>query len=409
MDVLNNSEKDICDYVNSKLFITNKDNIDNSVSLSVSSDTNIKENIYLFNNKKIMNIEKNWKEYITSIILSDSKNASEDLSIEKEISHKVYVKRNRDVYDTTDTTMNLSEHIVDKELFSEAYAKQNTENNWNAMEVSRYFPESTKENTYKYKIIGAKTVHYISELLIPHTKYILYCKNINDKKIEIIIGVNTLHIKYITEFKNITMIPNKNIFIDIQVLYNINNHSYNPYSELINNIMLFNKTLKHKDNRPVWIYGGSCKKGINYFRQYIKSFSIDENKILPDIIACDTIIMSTILQITLNDIKNKCIGNNEYIFVGFEKIRIKNNSLLSKINSCKHIYIFTGDKNLGKRHIAHSLNTDNIYETKFSLVLPNELNHDIVIISPNSNFTYLDIIDKYNGNYVFISVHFSKV
>ena len=356
MEVLNNS---ICDDINS-----NKEILNNSVSLSLSSETktNIKENIYLFNNEKIMNIGKNWKEHITSLILSDSKNKC-NISEEK-ISHKVHMKKNRE-----------------------------------------------QDDSYKYKIIGAKTIHYISELLIPSTKYVLYCKNTNEEKIEIILDLNTLHIKYITEFKNITMIPNKNIFVDIQILYNINNIAYNPYSELINNIMIFNKTLKHKDNRPVWIYGGSYKKGIDNFRKYIKSFSIDENKFLPDIIACDTIIMNTILPITLNDIKNRCIGNNEYIFVGFEqiKIKIKTNSFLSNINSYKYIYIFTGDENLGKRHIAYSLNTENIYETKFSSVLPSKMNYDIVIISPNSEFTYLDIIDKYNENYVFISVHFSKI
>lgn len=375
---LSSIEKDMCDYMNSSLFVDTE--IDDSVSITISSDENtsintninINENIYLFNHEKLISIGKNWKEYITSLMSSDSKNVSDNLSIENELSYKVNIKRNRE---------------------------------WN--------------DSYKYKIIGAKTIYYISEFLIPSTKYIIYCKNINEKKIEITLGVNILHIKYVTQFKNITMIPNKNIFIDIQILYSINNLSFNPYSELINNIIIFNKTVKHKDTRPVWIYGGSYTKGINYFRKYIKSFSIDENKILPDIIACDTIIMSNILPVTLNNIKNRCIGNNEYIFVGFEQIKItnkitnknknKNNFFLSKINLCKHVYIFTGDKNIGKRHIAHRLNTDNIYETKFSYVLPNEMKYDIVIISPNSEFTYLDIIDKYDGNYIFISVHFSKV
>jgi len=284
---------------------------------------------------------------------------------------------------------------------------------------------------YTYKIIGATSIHYISDNLTQCIKYVLYCKNKYDEKIEIIIGINMLHMKHVTQFENITMVPNKKIFINIQLFYN--SYFFDPYEELINNITIFNKTMKHKDLRPIWIYGGSCEEGIDFFKESIKSFSIDKNEILPDIIACDTIIIGT-SGININDIKKRCIGNNEYIFVGFENI-IKKEHFLPKYGSAKNVYIFTGDKYLGKRHIAYNLNkkiTNNkiecaslfynnvcfkenkiepcdVYETKGSSVLPNKMNHDIVIISPDSKFTYLDIIEKYNGNYNFISIHFSKI
>ena len=91
MDVLNNSEKNICDYINSKLFISNKGNLNNSLSFSMSSETNTLENIHLFNNEKMMNTGKTWKEYITSLILCDSRDISKDVlnDISKDLLNNV--------------------------------------------------------------------------------------------------------------------------------------------------------------------------------------------------------------------------------------------------------------------------------------------------------------------------------
>jgi hypothetical protein len=131
--------------------------------------------------------------------------------------------------------------------------------------------------------------------------------------------------------------------------------------------------------------------------------------------------MSSNPYITIQHIKNKCIGNNEYIYLDFNIICFKenHNNFLSKMCSyLKYVYIFTGDKNLGKTHIANMFHKKKIYETYYSSKLPDKMNYDIVIINQDTNqdtanqyisHKYNDIISRYNKNTIFISVHFSMV
>jgi hypothetical protein len=223
------------------------------------------------------------------------------------------------------------------------------------------YNDNTEYNSiYNYRVFGLKVIHYISKTYLPKTKYILYCKNSSNNKLELILGENTIkmksidnpndandvndandandtndanyvddidYIEYIENtciqkniyhsniLKNMTMICSKNIYINIKYIHNIN-----PYQMLKNNLNLFIKTPKHKDKRPVWIYGGTYIKGIDYFRKYIPSFGLDDYDILPTFIACNTIIMSSNPYIKIQHIKNKCIGNNEYIYLDFNII-----------------------------------------------------------------------------------------
>ena len=260
----------------------------------------------------------------------------------------------------------------------------------------------------KYKIVGFNVHHYISHMLTHDKNYIIYGINKQGNKIEITFGNNILEIKNIEEYKLITMIPKKNIVIDLLMLYN-QQFRMNQYDKFIKNIHNFTKTEKYMDKRPVWIFGGSYQKGIEHFRKYINTFSIEENGILPDMIACNTIIIPNNSNVTVNKIKERCIGDNEYIFVGFEKIRT-DKTFFSKIHRHKYVYIFTGEHNLGKHYIAQYFHTKTVYEAKYLYFLPSEMNHNIVIINSDSFISCENIINRYNNdNYVFISVHFSRI
>lgn len=313
----------------------------------------------------------------------------------KVITNRDYDSFNRNIRNR----MNLLERSSDSVV--------NTKGNKMNLSERSVYKENT-QNDLEYKIIGMRLIYYISDSFVPSTKYIIYCKN-NNNKIEIILDSDNeiMQIRKTNNFKFITMICSKNIYIDINNLSNIN-----AYDILSKNIHIFNKTIKHKEKRPVWIFGGSYNNAIKYFGKKMKSYSIDENKILPTVITSNSIIMSSYssdLNITIEDIKKNCIGNNEYIFVGFEKIINKNISLLSKMCYIKYVYIFTGERNVGKRYISTIFNGKSVYETIYSETLPNIMDYDFVIINSEFRFTYNDIINRYKGNNIFVSVHFTRI
>lgn len=262
------------------------------------------------------------------------------------------------------------------------------------------------------KLIGGKVVHYVSNMET-YTKYILCCLSKDNYRKQIIFDKNTIQIKNVEYFNGYTMIPTNFIELpDIEENENFNKQItfiQNLLNQLLLNLHFFKKTIRHKDKRPVWFFQGSSKQAKKFISSNtnISKFLLNKHKFLPDLIECDIIVLSENNSYNFEDIKSRCIGDNEYILVNFEeKITSTNTFTFSKH---KFVYLFIGDSNIGKSYIAHSIKNVDIYETDSSINLPNVLTETIIVIGNKYIFGIDDIVNRYTGNYTFIYVEFSKI
>jgi hypothetical protein len=262
------------------------------------------------------------------------------------------------------------------------------------------------------KLIGINFIHYVSNMETK-TKYILCCLDDCLNRKQIILNNDILEIKNVEKFNGLTIIPK--YFIEIpdfeshdSLNMDINDFIKSCY-DLILNHNLFKKTLRHKDKRPVWFFGGSSKNGKKYItsRLNLSKFLLNKHNFLPDLIECDVIVLGENNKYQLEDIKKRCIGENEYIYINIEeKVSSYARLLFSR---CKYIYIFIGESNIGKTYISQHIENVDIYETDSSSILPTKLTQNIIILGQRYIFDIDDIISKYNKNCVFIYVEFQKI
>ena len=265
------------------------------------------------------------------------------------------------------------------------------------------------------KILGLKLIYYV-KYMESHIRFILYGLTDNKEKISIEIDKENLKIKYVSSFNGLALlpkdgslikIPHENDLAELESLLLTNKDNY--YRLILNNIDLFTKTTKFKDKRPVWFFKGSNYKGKNYIadKTTISKYIIDEYNFIPDLIECDIIVCPDKYIIPDSIIKSKCIGNNEYISVLFEK-KI-NDKIKYPFRKKRHIYIFIGNSNIGKTYIANSLGLK-VFETDHYPKLPDYIEEDIVIFGKIYVYDIdLDIIPRFKGNCHFTFVEFNLI
>lgn len=263
------------------------------------------------------------------------------------------------------------------------------------------------------KLLGIKINHYISNME-SYTKYILCFISINGDKKQIIYDTKinndiSFYIKNVESFNGLSLIPTELISIPFF------DNNYDNIDDFIKIILLklhsFKKTIRYKDKRPIWLFGGSSKNAKRFIssKTNISKFDLYEHNFLPDLIECDIIILNDNKYDinSVNNIKKKCIGNNEFIYVNFEEIYYSNSPLYI-FRKKQYVYIFIGDTNLGKSYIAHSLQNLTVYETDENNSLPDFLDHNIVIINKSTQIDIEDIMSRYNGKNTFFLVEFSN-
>lgn len=262
------------------------------------------------------------------------------------------------------------------------------------------------------KLIGINVIYFVSNMETK-TKYILCCLDNDFKRKQIILSNDIIEIKTVEKFNGLTMIPK--YFIEIpnfenNELINMNIEEYiKSCYDLMLNDKLFKKTIRYKDKRPVWFIGGSSKNGKKYISKKLNlsKFMLNKHDFLPDLIECDIIVLSENNRYPIEDIKKRCIGNNEYIYIDIEE-KISSYPRLF-FSRCRYIYIFIGESNIGKTHISQNLEGVDIYETDSSPILPDKMISNIIILGKRYIFDIDDIISRYNKNCIFIYVEFSKI
>jgi hypothetical protein len=253
-------------------------------------------------------------------------------------------------------------------------------------------------------ILGIKIIYYVYNIEFKK-KYLIYCLYNNKQRILITINDNQINVENIDFFNEYTLIPT--IKIEFPIKYFINNHkSFEFKFELFKD--KFKKTKRHKDKRLVWFYvGPSNSKEYILENTDMSCFDLVKHNFLPDLIECDIIITEEEIKsnFSYDEIKKRCIGDNEYIIVYFNKI----NDNIKKYwyKRYNYVYIFNGDKYTGKRYIANKIKNMSIYETDSNYILPNNLKENVIIIGNKYKFTINDIMSKYKGNNIFINVEFS--
>jgi hypothetical protein len=269
------------------------------------------------------------------------------------------------------------------------------------------------------KLLGIKLVHYV-HFMETYTRFILcFITNNNEKKQIIINNINnkdkSLYIKTVLLFDEFSLIPYDLLELpdldlnNIDTNIDLNNIIYEFINIYIFKYNSFTKTVKYKDKRPIWFFGGSCNKAKKYIssKTNISKFNLDEHNFLPTLIECDIIVMDNNEIYNINDIKKRCIGHNEFIKVNFEE-KITPISHRYIFYKKKYVYIFIGTSNLGKSYIANSLEGLSIYEIDSNINLPDKLDANIIIIGGKNNIDINDIISKYYGNYTFFYVDFNR-
>ena len=198
-----------------------------------------------------------------------------------------------------------------------------------------------------------------------------------------------------------------NMLVNIENHLSLNKTKY--YYFLLNNINAFSKTDKYKYKRPVWFFKGTDTYSKNFIadKTNISKYFIDKYNFIPDLIECDIIVFPDKYDINDSEIKQRCVGNNEYISVLFEH-KVTNN-IGYFFRKKRYIYIFIGEPNIGKTYLANSLGI-HVFETKYHSTLPTYIEENIIIIGNDKVYDIdLDILPRFKGNCIFIYVEFNYI
>ena len=84
----------------------------------------------------------------------------------------------------------------------------------------------------------------------------------------------------------------------------------------------FKKTPRHKDKRPVWIFVGPSNIGKSFIASKcdLISYETDMCSELPEQIIADIIVLGNKYQFDIENIKSRCVGDNEFTIVNFSPI-----------------------------------------------------------------------------------------
>ena len=211
------------------------------------------------------------------------------------------------------------------------------------------------------KIIGLRIEKYIGKQVTGHNpdfeyndaefeKHIICTILSNGKKVEIELstsegicgsGWTTASYGHITitpvnRFNGFTYLPKKpleiedidlnfklNDFIsnDVFSVYEYGRDTYYPSVCHYVNMNLFNETIRHKKNRPVWIFLGKSNSGKSFISSKIKDLKVyetDSSNTLPEKITESIVVLGNKYQYTVEDIKSRLFGNVDVQIVEFK-------------------------------------------------------------------------------------------
>ena len=99
--------------------------------------------------------------------------------------------------------------------------------------------------------------------------------------------------------------------------------SYYPYGGYNVNMSLFKKTPRAKDKRPIWIFIGDSNVGKSYIASHLMDLSVYETDIeeeLPEEIIADIIVLGNKYHFTIEEVKERLVGDCEVYLVNFNII-----------------------------------------------------------------------------------------
>jgi len=175
------------------------------------------------------------------------------------------------------------------------------------------------------RIIGLRVIHKPNK----PDEYLINAVLSDNSKIEIYLSNDFKTSKKVSKFRGYTFILFKSPIIpDLEIgqssysseIFNFDEKSFNI------DLTKFEKTVRYKEKRPVWLFKGPSNMGKSFIAEHcsLKSYETDMSDKLPDEIDADIIVIGNKYKYSIEDIKSKCIGNNEYILVEFSSIEENN-------------------------------------------------------------------------------------
>jgi hypothetical protein len=160
-------------------------------------------------------------------------------------------------------------------------------------------------------------------------------------------NIAEMNIVKIKNFGGYTFRPKKKLILDLDLKLCENNKNYyleNMNNRIENDIFIFDelgddkyyptgfyqinteqfeKTIRHRENRLVWIFKGKSNVGKSFLANKLKKMTIyetDYNAILPDEIIEDVVVIGNKYNFTIEDIKKNIFGNFNLILVDFKEL-----------------------------------------------------------------------------------------
>ena len=172
------------------------------------------------------------------------------------------------------------------------------------------------------RIIGFRYLHESDS----SSKHIVCGLKSDNSRVEITLSAKDgVNVTSVERFSGYTWIPKEQLNvpnIDIrQESYNSDVFSYDSNGYILD-IEKFKKTPRHKDKRPVWIFVGPSNIGKSFIssRCDLISYETDIFSELPEQIIADIIVIGNKYKFEIEDIKNRCVGDNEFTLVNFSPI-----------------------------------------------------------------------------------------
>ena len=211
------------------------------------------------------------------------------------------------------------------------------------------------------KIIGLRIEKYIGEKWYGHNcvftqqpeefeRHILLAELSDKRKIEITLSHEegecgsgyslaswgNIEIKEIGRFGGYQYKPKKELIVDdilpnnVQLQQEYDNEvfsvsydggdSYYPSGDYEVDMDLFEKTIRAKDKRPVWLFRGNSNLGKSFLSDRITGltkYETNSNAKLPRVIDADIIVLGNKYKFSLDEIKSRIFGEYELVLVDF--------------------------------------------------------------------------------------------
>jgi glycerol-3-phosphate cytidylyltransferase-like family protein len=272
------------------------------------------------------------------------------------------------------------------------------------------------------RIIGLNVIHKFDKL---YANFIIIAAEIKDsiiKIIEIYLSDSNIHCKYITKIPGFTWrfrnkSQNTKLTLELtpdfnaidQDIYTSEVFSFNKFTNKFHvSLDFFEKSIRHLDQRPVWLFIGPMQLGPMIISSDCKNISSKLLNLLQDEqFNQDIIVIGNKSHVNPIDVTKNCAGINYYITVTFNLMHDPN--ILDESLNNNFVFLFVGASNLGKSFIAMNCLTLKSYETDQSNILPDKLECNIVVIGNRKKFEIEDIKSRFNEDKIFILVTFQKL